>query len=447
MTSALSALQRLRRLHGTQKPLTNTSPDEPSKSRVCLPRRFADPQRPESLPPALTLEAEGRLGGSCLVGRGLFSGGRLHGSNTLSEVFRLTAPSAVLLSGDVRFESFDITRALFFDLETSGLLGGSENIAFLTGVLRVHKDGGVEVQQILIRDPKEEPIALELVSELLDNADYLVSFNGKSFDRNVLADRFAMHRMSPDRVLELPHLDLLHPARRIFRGPLGSCTLGRIEEQLLGVHRHESEIRGAEVPERWFDFLRTERFHLLEPILDHNLLDVLSLASLAGFLSRTIEAPGIVSPSPAALLGVARLLEDRGQPDRARSVLELVARGDASCPLAYAALSQLAKLCRRAGRYEAAIAHWERMAEACGTTDLEPWIGRAIALEHRLGRPACALELVESLLEQLVGRPWAVKGPERDALSRRRERLRLKVAKSRSGPAQDVGLGRGGFVA
>ncbi|MEE2829243.1 MAG: ribonuclease H-like domain-containing protein [Myxococcota bacterium] len=365
----------------------------------------------------------------------------------MSDVLRLTAPSAVLLSGDARFENFDITRALFFDLETSGLLGGSENISFLTGVLRVQEHGGVEVQQILIRDPRDEPIALELVAELLDDADYLVSFNGKSFDRNVLADRFAMHRMSPDRVLDLPHLDLLHPARRIFRGPLGSCTLGRIEEQLLGVHRHESEVRGAEVPERWFDFLQTGRFHLLEPILDHNLLDVLSLASLAGFLSRAVEAPGIVSPEPAALLGVARLLEERGQLDRARSVLELVARGHASCPLAYAALSRLANLCRRAGHYEEALDHWERMSEVCGTSDLEPWIGRAIALEHRLGRPACALDLIQDLLERVAGRPWAVNGAEREALSRRRDRLRLKVAKSRSGPAQVAGLGRGGCVA
>lgn len=447
MTSALSALQRLRRLHGTQKSVEKDSRDDTSRSRVCLPRRFADPRRPESLPPALTLKAEERLGGSCLVGRELYSGERLHGGTVLSEALRLTGPNAVLLSGDSRFENFDITRALFFDLETSGLLGGSENIAFLTGLLRVREGGGVEVQQILIRDPREEPVALELVAELLDDADYLVSFNGKSFDRNVLADRFAMHRMSPRRVLELPHLDLLHPARRIFRGVLGSCTLGRIEEQLLGVYRHESEVRGAEVPERWFDFLQTGRFHLLEPILDHNLLDILSLASLAGFLSRTIEAPGIVSPEPAALLGVARLLKERGHTERASSVLELVARGDAHCPLAYAALSQLADLCRRAGRYEAALAHWERMTEACGTTDLEPWIGRAIALEHRLGRPACALELVDDLLGQLAGRPWAARGPEREALIRRRERLRLKVAKSRSDPAQVADLGRAGFVA
>ena len=419
-------LERLRRLHKAARKRA-----EPRRTvEVIRPVRRTDPSRPVTEPPSVPRRELERAGTACLHGELVLPPGELHGALALDEVLRLDGPLAVLLSGDPDLSSFDPTKALFFDLETTGLMGGSGNLAFLSGGARIDGEGRVTVHQLMIRDPSEEPAALDFMAEQLADVDYLVSFNGKSFDRNVLSDRFTMNRMEPDRVLELPHLDLLHPARRLFAKTHMSCSLGSLEEHRLGVFRCETEVRGAEVPERWFDFLRTGRFELVEPVIDHNVLDLLSLLTLAAHLARCVEAPGAALPEPTALASAARLLLDRGEAERAEEILKLLTRGAADDPVVYGALGLYAEHLRRTLRYEEALELWRRMIGAAGAADLEPWKAAAIALEWRLERPAEALELVDAVLEQAGGDP--LMGIEVEEFQRRRERLARRL--SASGP-------------
>lgn len=412
-----AVLERLRRLHrATVKRQGQRPPVE-----VIRPVRRTDPNRPVTEPPSVPRTELVRAGTACLHGRLVLPPGALHGAMRLDDALRLDGQLAVLLTGDLDLAAFDPTRAFFFDLETTGLMGGSGNLAFLSGGLRIDGTGEVTVHQLMIRDPTEEPAALDLMAELLADVDFLVSFNGKSFDRNVLADRFTMNRMNPDRVLELPHLDLLHPSRRLFRKTHGSCSLSSLEEHRLGVFRCETEVRGAEVPERWFDFLRTGRFELVEPVIEHNVLDLLSLLTLGGHLARCVEAPGAALPEPTTLVQAARLLLDRGEEQRAEEILRLLTRGAGDDPVVYGALGIYADHLRRSERYEEALALWRRMMDAAGTADLEPWQAAAIALEWRLGRPAEALDLVERVLEEVGDDP--LMEPEVEAFQRRRERL------------------------
>jgi hypothetical protein len=342
-----------------------------------------------------------------------------------------------LLSGDPRLEGFDVTRAAFFDLETTGLMGGSGNLAFLAGLIRVEADGAIVLHQILIRHPAEEPAALALLEEHLAGVDFLVSFNGKSFDRNVLADRFVMNRRSPRRVLALPHLDLLHPARRLYRGALGACNLAAIESSCLGLHRPATEVRGADVPGRWFDFLHTERFELLAPVVDHNLLDILSLVTLGAHLADCVCSPDSAGAAPAVQVAVARLLLARGAADEGERLLRRLTLGDVEDPIVYAALGLLAEHLRTTARFGEANTLWGRMIAAGGIADLSPWLGSAIALEHRLSRPGEALALVERLLDRLPLE--GVLALKREQLIQRRARLVRKAARLRCGraPAPD----------
>jgi hypothetical protein len=341
------------------------------------------------------------------------------------------------LSGDPRLERFDVTRAAFFDLETTGLMGGSGNLAFLAGLIRVEADGAVVLHQILIRHPAEEPAALALLEEHLADVDFLVSFNGKSFDRNVLADRFVMNRMSPRRVLSLPHLDLLHPVRRLYRGAVGACNLAAIEASCLGLHRPANEVRGADVPGQWFDFLHTERFELLAPVVDHNLLDILSLVTLGAHLADCVSSPDSAGAAPVVQVAVARLLLARGAAGDGERRLRRLALGDAQDPIVYVALGLLAEHLRKSARFAEANTLWGRMIAAGGTGDLSPWVGSAIALEHRLRRPGEALALVERLLDSLPTE--GVLSLEREQLSHRRARLLRKAARVQCGraPAPD----------
>jgi uncharacterized protein len=415
-------LRRLRRLH---RP--TSKPPEPKPTRVFKPFRRTQPDRPVTTPPIVPRVELERAGTACLHGRLELPAGTLHGTLRLDEVLRLDGRSAVLLSGDPDLADFDPTRALFFDLETTGLMGGSGNLAFLSGGMTIDAAGTATLHQLMLRDPTEEPAALDFLAELLKQVDYLVSFNGKSFDRNVLADRFTMNRMEPDRVLEMPHLDLLHPSRRLFRKALRSCSLGALEEGRLGVHRDEAEVRGAEVPGRWFDFLRTGRVHLLEPVVEHNALDLLSLLTLAAHLSACVEAPGASLPEPSALIAASKMLLERGEQERAEEVLKMLTRGVAEDPVVYGALGIYADHLRRVERYEEALALWTRMLEAAGEADLDPWRAAAIALEWRLGRPADALALVDELLERVGEGSDPLMAPEIAELRRRRERLVKKA--------------------
>jgi uncharacterized protein YprB with RNaseH-like and TPR domain len=424
-------LDRLRRLHRSPRP-------GPAGDRPHLIKRHrpTDPNRPVVQPPRITRTEVRRAGTACLHGRCTFPADHVHGGIPIADVLRLDGRAAMLLSGSADLADFDPTDALFFDLETTGLLGGAGNLAFLSGALEVHADGSATLHQLMLRDPTEEAAALTVFAEFLARKRFLVSFNGKSFDRNVMADRFTMNRMDPERVLGMPHLDLLHPARRLFAKALGSCSLSVLEEQRLEVYRHEAEVRGAEVPERWFEFLRTGREPLLAPVLDHNAIDLLSLLTLGAHLVACVEAPGAVLPEPRALLGAAGLLLERGETERGEEVLGLLVRGANDDPVVYGARALLAEHLRRAGRHAEALPVWRRMMRTAGKADLRPWIAAAIALEWRLDRPAEALDLVEDLLDRLVGSRIV---PEHAALERRRTRLRRRVG---GAPRGDPGRSR-----
>jgi len=392
-----------------------------------------DPNRPPTHAPRLERELRGDASGAWFHCTASLDIGHLHGRVALDRVLDVDGAGAVVLSGDPDLSGFDPTRALFFDLETTGLMGGGGNLAFIVGVAQVRSDGQVDLAQFLLREPGDEAALLESVLPLVREAETLVSFNGKSFDRHVLADRFVMNRMDPSPILDKPHLDLIHPSRRLYRTTLRSCSLGAIEESCLGVFR-EHDLPGSEAPAAWFAWLRTGDLSAVRRVQDHNALDLLSLVALTAHLDRCVMAPGAALPDPSALAQAGRLLVERGEEERGEAVLSLLARGDASDPVVYGAIHVLAGHLKRAGRVEEALMLWARMRDAAGAQDLSPWVNSAIALEHRLARPADALCLVDGVLSMLAaGRGFAT-NDEIAALEHRRDRL-LRRTSLRARPA------------
>ncbi|MCO4768797.1 MAG: ribonuclease H-like domain-containing protein [Deltaproteobacteria bacterium] len=392
-----------------------------------LPR--ADPNRPPTHPPQLSRELRGDDTGAWFHCEARFPAGHLHGAMALDRVLEVDAAGAVVLSGDPRLSSFDPREAVFFDLETTGLMGGGGNLAFIVGIATVDEDGGVHLVQYLLREPGDEAALLEGLLPTLEAAKFLVSFNGKSFDRHVLADRFVMNRMSPDVVLDTPHLDLIHPARRLFRRSLASCSLSSLEEACLGVFRHD-DMPGSEAPAAWFAWLRTGDGSAVRRVQDHNALDLLSLVTLTAHLDRCVQAPGAALPDPAALAQAGRLLVERGEIDRGEQVLQILTRGDAQDPVVYGAMHHLAEHLRRSGRHEEALPLWRRMRAAAGGQDLHPWRSEAVALEHRLDRAGEALDVVDELLARLANGDGFAAQDELDGLLHRQERLRRRTGLS-----------------
>src|SRR6266511_2693124 len=164
---------------------------------------------------------------------------------------------------------------LFFDLETTGLSGGAGTHAFLVGCGWFEEGAFVTRQFLMTRYADERPM-LERVAGELTRGGALVSFNGKSFDAPLLETRYLFHRLAwPGN--GAAHVDVLHPARR-FWGE-GECSLGALERQVLGTRR-AGDIPGFEIPARYFQFVRSGDARPLTAVLEHNRLDLLSLAAL-----------------------------------------------------------------------------------------------------------------------------------------------------------------------
>src|ERR1700730_17533792 len=120
---------------------------------------------------------------------------------------------------------------LFLDKEATGLAGGTGTYAFLIG-LAWWDAGGLQVEQLFMRDFAEEHSVLCQLAARLAERPVLVTVNGKTFDWPLLENRFRMTRSIAVPGLAA-HLDLLHPARALWKFRLGTVRLTDLEREVL----------------------------------------------------------------------------------------------------------------------------------------------------------------------------------------------------------------------
>jgi uncharacterized protein YprB with RNaseH-like and TPR domain len=330
------------------------------------------------------------------------------------------------------------SRSLWFlDLETTGLAGGAGTQAFLVGCASVDDDG-LHVRQFLLPGYEHERALLDEVGAWIAARGMVVTFNGKSFDVPLIETRYLFHRI-PFPMEDLPHVDMLHAARRLWRarGALAgsadaSCSLATLERTLAGVHR-VGDVPGFEIPSRYFQFIRGGDPRPLQAVLEHNRLDLVSLALvMARALTLIDRGPG-ATRDPYECLGLARIYDRAGLPDEAeasymRAVdrLERVGRDPETCG---DALRRLAWCRRRSGRLREAADAWQRLVDLpqCPAAyRREAREALAIHHEHRSRDLAAARALVLDLLGD-VGGP-----SRRDAAHHRLQRLDRKLTVRRA---------------
>lgn len=313
----------------------------------------------------------------------------------------------------------NIHRILYLDTETTGFLGAG-TVAFMVGVGWL-TDEGFTVRQYVMRDYPEELALLRELEALLERFDVVCTFNGRTFDLPLLKTRFLMNRMRTD-CLEKPHIDLLHIARRVFRLRLQSCNLGHLEEAILGQTRIH-DLPGSEAPQRYFAYLKTGEFHLLDEVLTHNEQDIASLCTLLAHMCHVYRAPEHLSHAEDVLsMGVA--LERMRHPEEARRCYHLVSMGK------YHAQGQmrLAQSLRRSGQREDAREVWLQMIER-REGGVRPYIELAKHYEHVEKNFGMALSLTRQAIGQLA-EPTLLETEEtqqlRQELQKRYERLKRK---------------------
>jgi uncharacterized protein YprB with RNaseH-like and TPR domain len=342
---------------------------------------------------------------------------------------------------------------LFLDLETTGLVGGAGTYAFLVGC-GWFEGGTFRVRQFLMSSVTGERGLLRALSDLGRAAGTVVSYNGKSFDLPLIDTRFLFHRL-PSPFEGMPHVDMLHPARRLWRPlgderrpdegtiygtgfavpesarswarnpralqaspgtPLGvpaadtACRLVTLERTLCGFAR-EGDVPGFEIPERYFTFVRTGDARPLVGVLEHNRLDLLSLALVTSHACQLLDEGPHAARGPREALGLGRIYLAGGRADDARRCfaaaggLEPVAepfwrderRGTSkrtSAPetrshaatVQAEALRAFALLARRARRFDEAATAWQRvltLAECPPHITREATAALAVHYEHR----------------------------------------------------------------
>jgi uncharacterized protein YprB with RNaseH-like and TPR domain len=347
-----------------------------------------------------------------------------HGEAPLARALEVRAEVVAQLALDPALAEVDFRRALFFDTETTGLAGGTGTVPFLIG-LAFFEGARLRVQQLFLPELGREAPMLRFLAERVAEASCLVSYNGKAFDWPLLRTRFVMNRVPAPA--GKPHLDLLHCARRAFKGRLGSLRLVTMERELLGMTR-VGDIDGAAIPGVYWSWSRYGGHPELERVIAHNGHDLVALAALLGELERRYAALG-AEDDPRDHLAFARIAARAGDAERARRFASAAAEGGSpSCAIDARLL--VARLARRAGDAWAE----ERALHAAlegAAPDARPLVRLALAklYEHRLRRPSEALAHAA-----LAG---AAESPE--AHARRLARLGRRIARAaRSRPALEA---------
>ncbi|HEX4769200.1 MAG TPA: ribonuclease H-like domain-containing protein [Bryobacteraceae bacterium] len=316
-------------------------------------------------------------------------------------------------------------RWAFLDTETTGLAGGSGTYAFLIGVGRITPEG-FRVRQFFMREYAEEGSVLHALEQHLSEFEVLVTYNGKSYDQPLLETRYRMNR----RRLpfgHLPHLDLLHGARRLWKLRLENCRLMMLEQEILGFER-EGDVPGELIPYIYFEYLRSREAQRVVPILHHNAIDILTLGCLTAIVPavfRTSDPDSLAELGVRRgedLAGIGRWLLAAGEHEQALTIFKRAAQSRLSDALLFRVLWDIASLEKKLAGSHAALPVLTELAGCRNDYRVSALEELAKFYEHEERNYAMALDFTEQALQH----------EETTALRHRHARLLKRIAKLRT---------------
>ena len=175
----------------------------------------------------------------------------------------------------------DLSDAVFFDIETTGLSYKSAFL-YLIGAAFL-EDGRFVLCQYLAEDLSEEEAVLRAFSERIHGKKRLIHFNGSTFDLPFLQARCRKYGL-PCPASEMEQIDLyrrISPLKNVLR--LSNCRLKTLEE-FLGCRR-EDPFTGGELIELYQAYRRERDERLLKVLLLHNAEDILGMLSVLSMLA------------------------------------------------------------------------------------------------------------------------------------------------------------------
>jgi hypothetical protein len=297
---------------------------------------------------------------------------------------------------------------------------------------------------MFLRDFSEEHSLLQELSDCLAERPVLVTFNGKTFDWPLLESRFTMTRAIRVPALAA-HLDLLHPARALWKFRVGSVRLVDLERHVLDAARlgwcREDDVVSALIPQFYFDYLHGGTGHPLVGVVKHNQMDLRGLAALFGKINALLDTRDDFHPDTDSLdlFGLSRFLHRKGEKERAHSACHQALTAGLPKEFRLRATRDLAQMAKRRGERQSAAELWHQLI-----TDPQDGLHAceqlAIHYERHARDFARALEFTQLALKKLQSKvarshdPLLTAGALRfeKTLLCRRERLRHRIVKDQT---------------
>ncbi len=310
------------------------------------------------------------------------------GGVELTEALEANLPWLSVLALDESLAPCRVEGALFLDTETTGLAGGTGTLAFLVGLAWWNaEEQRFSTELLFLPNFSSEAAMLEHLESRLRVAEFLVTFNGKSFDLPLLKTRFALNRRPFP--FDAPHLDLLHVARRLHRGRDFGVRLQALEQALFGLERVD-DIPSAHVAQAYLAWLRGGDSTPVRAVLEHNVQDVLTMIGLVALYGKP---PASSTLQGQELVAAARTATKAKAHEQARAVL--AAAEDRGVEASFAREFHLAKaaLCKHEAAWTEAATNLEEAR--AWLDDDRVRLDLAKIYEHRLRDVRTALELAE----------------------------------------------------
>ena len=353
-----------------------------------------------------------------------------HGDAVLGSALSLPASAISVAANSPELGEFDLGSAMYLDTETTGLAGGTGTYAFLIG-FGMFEEGGFVVRQLFMRDYHEEEAMLHHFAEHVKNASAAVSFNGKTFDIPLLQTRFITARLR-SKLADLPHFDLLHAVRRLWKERIGDCSLGNVEALVLGVAR-EGDVPSSQIPQLYFDYVRSRDARPLARVFYHNCQDVLSLVGLAQLACNAVsgyEDERDIDPADLYSLGKLYFKQKRFEESLfcAGRALEMSPARQVLRRCAYIRAYSL----KRLHRWDEAESAWRLLLQDF-PDEIVPRIELAKHYEHRtrdLDRARLLCDEIAGIVQTAASQDAdRVVGSTKPELEHRLDRIRRKMAR------------------
>jgi tetratricopeptide (TPR) repeat protein len=225
----------------------------------------------------------------------------------------------------------------------------------------------------------------------------------------------------------LPHIDLLHGARRIWKLRFENCRLTHLERQVFGFER-EGDLPGELIPYVYFEYLRSGEAHRLVPIFHHNAIDILTLGCLTALVPAAFRAADSTSLAGLGFrkgeeyLGIGRWSVAAGDLQRGLELLNCAVNAGLPDALLFRTLWDIAVLEKRMERVPEALRIFQELASAKNAHQADALIELSKYYEHTERQFALALDFAQKAAELSIS-----------AQSERRiVRLKTKMTRSRS---------------